>query len=175
MTDVKLERMNASHLPEILAIESAVFPTPWSRSMFEGELRRGREKNGFRSFSIVAVHDDEVLGYAIGWFLDDEVHLVNIAVKRVHQEHGIGSLLLGSVIEEACAEDKLIITLEVRASNVGAQEFYRRFMFRVIGVRRGYYSDNREDAVLMALDLEPIVRSKREQDEGGRGFGISKK
>jgi ribosomal-protein-alanine N-acetyltransferase len=166
MTDVKIEPMNMSHLPEILEIEETVFPSPWPRSMFEGEIRRGRKTVGLRSFSIVATRDDELIGYAIGWFLDDEVHLVNIAVKKGHQAHGIGSLLLGHVIEEACKTGKLIITLEVRASNEGAQEFYRRFMFRTIGVREGYYTDNCEDAVLMALDLAPIFR--------GRGFDPDK-
>lgn len=171
MSDITIESMNLSHVPEILEIEATVFPTPWSRSMFEGELRRATGRHGLRSYAIVALRDDEVVGYAIGWFLEREVHLVNIAVKKTCQEHGVGSLLLRSVIEKACAAGKVIITLEVRASNEGAQEFYRRFMFRVIGIRRGYYTDNLEDAVLMALDLDPIVR----KGQGRRGSDISKR
>ncbi|MEJ2722250.1 MAG: ribosomal protein S18-alanine N-acetyltransferase [bacterium] len=160
MTDVRIEMMNLEHLPAILEIEKTVFPTPWTRSMFESEIDRGRPTVGLRSFSIVALRADELVGYAIGWFLEDEVHLVNIAVKKSEQAHGVGSLLLGRVIEEACTSRRLIITLEVRASNDVAREFYRKFMFRVIGVRRGYYTDNREDAVLMALDLEPVIRRR---------------
>jgi ribosomal-protein-alanine N-acetyltransferase len=153
MTDITIEPMAESHLPEILEIEKAVFPAPWPRSMFEGELKRSDATRGLRSFSIVALRGGEVIGYAIGWFVQDEVHLVNIAVKKKHQTHGVGSLLLRRVIEEACTARKRFITLEVRASNVGAQEFYSRFMFRVVGIRQGYYSDNREDAVLMTLEL----------------------
>ncbi|UCH82708.1 MAG: ribosomal protein S18-alanine N-acetyltransferase [Candidatus Latescibacterota bacterium] len=169
MTDIKIEPMNQGHLPQILAIEKAVFPAPWPPSMFEGELKRRNTAWGLRSFSIVAVDGDEVIGYAIGWFLEDEVHLVNIAVKESHQAHGVGSLLLRRVIEEARDSGKRFITLEVRASNVGAQEFYTRFMFRIVGVRPGYYSDNREDAVLMTLDLEPVTRRRTNR----RRFDIS--
>jgi ribosomal protein S18 acetylase RimI-like enzyme len=123
MNDVKIEPMKLLHLPQIIEIERTVFSTPWPRMMFEVEIGQGRVGQGLRSFSIVALRDVEVIGYAIGWFLDQDVHLVNIAVKKVHQERGVGSLLLGSVIEEACVAGKLMITLEVRASNEGAQEF----------------------------------------------------
>ena len=70
-------------------------------------------------------------------------------------------LLLNHLIDEACRTGKIIITLEVRESNISAQAFYRGFLFRKIGVRRGYYSDNRENAVLMILDLNPIFERRR--------------
>jgi len=75
---------------------------------------------------------------------------------------------LSRLIEDALEREKAIITLEVRASNTAAQEFYRRFFFRAIGIRKGYYSDNREDALLMALDLASFSQ-RRHVSEGKSG------
>ena len=153
--------MEVGHLDEIISIEEAVFPTPWTRGMFEQEIARRHVVEGPGSYAVVAIGDGEVIAYSIAWLLFDEVHLVNIAVRSDHQERGIGTLLLNHLIDEACRTGKLIITLEVRESNIAAQAFYRGFMFREIGVRRGYYSDNRENAVLMILDLNPIIERRR--------------
>lgn len=161
MTDVDIQPMHISHLTEILEIEETVFTTPWTRRMFEHEIARGGGGEGPRSYAVVAVEGDRVVGYVIAWFLVDEVHLVNIAVRKAYQERGVGSFLLSHLIEKACVAGKIIITLEVRESNTSAQAFYRGFMFRKIGVRRGYYTDNREDAALMALDLSPIVERRK--------------
>jgi ribosomal-protein-alanine N-acetyltransferase len=153
--------MGADHVDEILAIEEVVFPTPWTRGMFEQEIARRDVRQGPGSYSVVAIHEREVAAYSMAWILLDEVHLVNIAVRPDFQESGIGTLLLNHLIDVACRTDKTIITLEVRESNTIAQAFYRGFLFREIGVRRGYYSDNRENAVLMVLDLSPIIERRR--------------
>jgi ribosomal-protein-alanine N-acetyltransferase len=136
MTDVKLKQMSESHLADVLAIERRVFDTPWTPEMFRQEIR-----GVFGSRATVALIDDWVVGYQIAWFIEDEVHLVNIAVEEGSRSRGIGALMLNQLIDEALSQDKHIITLEVRASNSGAQAFYRRFLFRTIGVRKGYYSD----------------------------------
>jgi len=153
--------MNSSHIEEILKIEQSVFPTPWTRLMFEQELARESILSGPGGYAVVAFREECVIGYSIAWFVVDEVHLVNVAVSGECQGQGIGSLLLNDLIDKACAEGKLIITLEVRKSNTGAQEFYRGFNFERIGVRPRYYSDNREDAVLMVLDLGPFLERRR--------------
>jgi len=160
MANVTLAPMNESHIDEILAIEDAVFDAPWTREMFRQEVR-----GVFGSYATVALHDGSVVGYQIAWFIEEEVHLVNIAVDNGHQASGIGALLLRHLIEEAISRHKAIITLEVRASNQTAQSFYHRFFFRTIGVRKGYYSDNREDALLMALDLTTFVHRRRALQE----------
>ena len=151
MSDVKLVPMTDRHLASMMAIERAVFETPWTAEMFRQELR-----GVFGSYAMVAVLDDCVVGYQIAWFIEDEAHLVNIAVDTPHQGKGIGARMLRRLIEEALGRRCTIITLEVRASNEAAQGFYRRFFFKTVGVRKGYYSDNREDALLMALDLKAL-------------------
>lgn len=151
MKNLKLAQMNESHIPGVLAIERRVFDTPWTQEMFVQEIR-----GVFGSYTTVALVDDRVIGYQIAWLIEDEVHLVNIAVDPSSQNHGVGTLLLNHLIEHARNQHKAFITLEVRASNAAAQAFYHRFMFHTIGVRRGYYSDNREDALLMVLDLSRL-------------------
>jgi ribosomal-protein-alanine N-acetyltransferase len=149
MNKIDIVPMALSHVPEILAIEQSVFPTPWTREMFRQEIRG---MLGSRPF--VALAQGRVIGYRVAWYIDEDVHLVNIAVDKRHQMSGVGSLILNHLIDEALAEEMRVITLEVRAGNTAAQAFYDRFHFRTIGVRKGYYTDNREDALLMALDLE---------------------
>lgn len=161
MADLVLEKMTARHVSDVLAIERRVFATPWSEEMFLHEVR-----GSFGSRAVVAKLTGRLVGYAIAWFIDDEVHLVNIAVDLPYQALGVGSTLLIDLIDEALASDKRIITLEVRESNVEAQGFYRGFFFQTIGVRKNYYSDNREDALLMVLDLRRFARRGKTGDGG---------
>lgn len=103
-----------------------------------------------------------ILGFVGIWFMADEAHLSNIAVRESHQQRGIGELLLISVIKLAIEQSARFITLEVRATNQTAQRLYRKCGFVEVGVRRGYYSDNKEDAVLMtaeAITSEGFLRS----------------
>ena len=103
-----------------------------------------------------------ILGFAGIWFMADEAHLSNIAVRQSRQRGGIGELLVISVIKLAIEQNASFVTLEVRATNEVAQHLYRKCGFVEVGVRRGYYSDNREDAVLMtaeAITSEGFLRS----------------
>jgi ribosomal-protein-alanine N-acetyltransferase len=161
MKEIRVQPMTVSHVGEILEIEKDLFPTPWTRRMFEEEITRGAPA----TYAVVATLSNDVVGYAIAWFILDEVHLVNIAVHTDWQKRGVGTFLLNHVIDGAKAAEAVIITLEVRRSNAIAQAFYHSFGFKEIGVRQGYYSDNREDAVLMAADLERIVE-RRKRDAG---------
>lgn len=153
MTDIKLVPMKEAHIGRIVDIERSVFTSPWSEEMFVQEVR-----GVFGSRAIVAVMDAVVVGYRIAWFIDREVHLVNIAVADSHQNRGVGTLMLTDLVGDALRANMKLITLEVRESNEAAQAFYRRFLFRTIGIRKGYYSDNREDALLMMLDLDDARR-----------------
>ena len=158
MDDIKFVSMSSSHIPQVLDIERLVFTGPWTEEMFRHEVR-----GIFGSRAEVAAVDSRVIGYCIAWFIEQEVHLVNIAVTPQYQNRGIGRALLTRLLEEAAARRKQTVTLEVRQSNAGAQAFYRRFLFQAIGVRKRYYSDNREDALLMTLNLEDLV------ERGGAG------
>ncbi|MBI4266994.1 MAG: ribosomal protein S18-alanine N-acetyltransferase [Chloroflexi bacterium] len=93
-----------------------------------------------------------VAGFAGIWVMTDESHLTNIAVRQSYQRQGIGEMLLISVIELSAKLNANIVTLEVRVSNAPAQELYRKYGFTNVGLRKGYYTDNREDALLMSTD-----------------------
>lgn len=153
---IRLEPMTEAHLTRVLEIESEVFSTPWTSEMFTQEV-----EGHLGSRPIVATLLGEVIGYAIAWFFDEDVHLVNIAVVRRLQSRGIGKLLVNDVVHESRKRGKEIITLEVRAGHAGVQVFYRTFGFRGIGLRKGYYSDDREDALLMILELDQQTPATR--------------
>jgi len=161
MTGLRLESMGASHVPEILEIEKVLFPTPWTEGMFEQELLAGPHPEGPGSYAVVAAEKGRVVGYTVAWFVDEGVHLMNIAVRKEFQRRGVGKRLMKHLINAALASGKLVIILEVRVSNAGAQAFYERFGFEKFGVRRGYYADNREDAVLMGLDLASVAARRK--------------
>jgi len=153
--------MEVEDIPQVLAIERDLFPVPWSEDAFLLEVTSPRISRSF-----VAEMEGKVVGYLVSWFVEDEVHLVNIAVARSHQRRGIGSALLGHLLSLALVEGQAFVTLEVRVSNRRAQRFYERFRFRSVALRKGYYTDNGEDALVMELDLEDYRRS-RDSGQGG--------
>jgi ribosomal-protein-alanine N-acetyltransferase len=93
-----------------------------------------------------------ITGFAGFWNMADEVHITSIATKEVFRRQGIGELLLQSVIDMANQRTARIVTLEVRVSNTAAQQLYTKYGFNQVGLRRGYYTNNREDAVIMSTD-----------------------
>jgi len=94
-----------------------------------------------------------ILGFVGLWLMVDEAHIINIAVRECHRGNGIGELLLISSIDLASQLKARVVTLEVRASNTVAQNLYSKYGFEKVGVRKGYYTDNREDAFIMTTDL----------------------
>jgi len=159
--------MESAHIAEILEIEKLLFPTPWTRTMFEQEVLGRPSPDGPGSYAVVATVDSRVVGYTVAWFIADGVHLMNIAVHREFHRQSIGKRLMNHLIDTAKAAGKRVILLEVRASNAAAHAFYRRFGFRSVGIRPGYYSDNREDAILMAVNLR-AQRKQRKREPGKR-------
>lgn len=136
-------------LDGVMAIEEVSFPTPWPRKLFEEEIDR------VFSDALVAVSEGagEVLGYAICWIVADEAHLLNIAVRPDARERGVGSGLLRNCIRRGARSGASRIHLEVRAGNRAALRMYERDGFAFEGVRRGYYTDTGEDAILLSRDL----------------------
>ena len=145
MVDVTLETMRHIHIPAVLEIEHESFTSPWTGEMFRQEV----EDNGL-SRSFVALDDGRVVAYFVAWFLNQEVHLLNIAVASSHRRRGIGRYLMRYLMDMAKRELKLLITLEVRESNAAAIELYRSFGFTRVGLRPHYYQDDKENALLMA-------------------------
>jgi [ribosomal protein S18]-alanine N-acetyltransferase len=141
---VDIRRLTLADLSDIERIEQRVYPTPWSRSMFAGELAKP-------SSICLGAFDDggRLAGYLIVSRYVDAWHVMNLAVDDVHRRGGIGSRLLGALFELTAADANRGYTLEVRTSNKGAIALYERCGFEPSGVRRGYYTDNREDALIM--------------------------
>lgn len=140
---VTVSPMRRRHLRAVLAIESQVYPRPWSARLFEDELERGG-----RAYLVARV-GPTVVGYAGVLMIADDGHVATVAVDPVWQRHGVGTRLLVELIRQAQLLGAGQLTLEVRMSNIRAQEIYRRFGFAPAGARKGYYSDNAEDALVM--------------------------
>jgi [ribosomal protein S18]-alanine N-acetyltransferase len=156
--NVELRRLDARDLDTVEAIERASYPTPWSRSMFAAELR----KPG--SIAIGAVGEEgELVGYAFVSRYVDAWHVMNVAVAPDFRRRGIATTLLERLFEVTEADPRRGYTLEVRVSNVEAIRLYERLGFEARGIRRGYYTDNREDALIMWRDSEPEESAPQEK------------
>lgn len=141
--------MEESDLPRILEIEQACFDSPWAPQSFVSELR---DNEYARYFCLE--HEGKIIGYMGLWFILEEGHITNVAIHPGYQGMGRGEFLMSSVIDLMVKEGMERMTLEVRVSNIPAQKLYERLGFATAGVRKGYYSDNREDALIMWLDIE---------------------
>ena len=141
-------------LDEILEIERDSYPTPWSPGLFRGEM--GNPRSRMLVGKAADAQGTMVAGYIVFWRVADEIHLHNIAVRRELRKGGIASRLLSKAISDSRPEGARWVTLEVRRSNLPAQKLYEKFGFSVTGVRRAYYSDTGEDALIMSADLERI-------------------
>jgi [ribosomal protein S18]-alanine N-acetyltransferase len=143
-----IRRLSLHDLDAIVGIENAVYPTPWSRSMFAGELAKPS------SFSIGAF--DSELGGLIAYLIVsryvDAWHIMNVAVHPQSRRQGVASRLLDELFDLTAGDPRRGYTLEVRVSNASAIALYERFGFEASGLRRGYYTDNREDALIMWKD-----------------------
>ncbi|HEU5206467.1 MAG TPA: ribosomal protein S18-alanine N-acetyltransferase [Gaiellaceae bacterium] len=150
---VELRRLEVQDLDVVEAIERESYPTPWSRSMFDAELRKPS------SLALGAFTEHDVLvGYAFVSRYVDAWHLMNVAVADAFRRRGIASALLERLFEVTGTDPRRGYTLEVRVSNTGAIRLYERLGFEARGIRRGYYTDNREDALIMWREPTPSER-----------------
>ena len=145
---MEVRRLSLQDLDPIVAIENAVYPTPWSRSMFAGELAKPS------SVSLGAFDGEAggLVAYLIVSRYVDAWHIMNVAVHPECRRQGVASRLLDELFELTAGDHRRGYTLEVRVSNVTAIALYERFGFEPSGIRRGYYTDNREDALIMWKD-----------------------
>jgi len=148
---VDFRRLELRDLNAIETIERASYPTPWSRSMFAGELA----KPSSISLGAFDPESDELLGYLIISRYVDAWHVMNLAVAPKYRRRHIAAGLLDRLFELTANEGRRGYTLEVRVSNDIAIKLYEQAGFKARGIRRGYYTDNREDALIMWRDPEP--------------------
>ena len=168
LEDLDIRRMREHDLDEVDRIERDLFSLPWSRASFLFEIADSKT-----SYAITATQNSNVVGYAVGWFVADELHIGNVAVARPSQGKGIGEALLENMLAEAEVRSTAYATLEVRVSNVRAIDLYRKHGFRGVAIRKRYYSDNGEDALVMMAEIDRDGRG-RQQDFGpdlGSDFG----
>ena len=128
----------------VMAVEHDSFLTPWSRSAFEEELAQNRLAR-----YIVAVENGEIVGYAGTWLVINEAHVTNVAVSGQRRREGIGRLLMQNLMELARDNDMESMTLEVRVSNAAARHLYEQLGFVEAGIRKNYYSETKEDALIL--------------------------
>ena len=148
---IQIRRLELRDLGQIEEIEQRSYPTPWSRSMFAGEIAKP-------SSVCLGAFDSEngaLAGYLIVSRYVDAWHVMNIAVAPDYRRHGIARRLLNELFEVTVDDGQRGYTLEVRVSNADAIRLYEQMGFRGRGVRRGYYTDNREDALIMWRDPAP--------------------
>ena len=144
--DIRL--LDLADLDAIEAIEQRAYPTPWSRSMFASELAKPT------SICLGAYDGPELVGYVVNSRYVDAWHVMNVAVDPDRHRRGVATALLERLFELTADDERRGYTLEVRVSNEGAIRLYERLGFEARGIRRGYYTDNREDALIMWRDAK---------------------
>lgn len=152
MHRVQFRRMTLHDISGVLEVEHVSFTLPWTRDAFFNEITN----NMFAKYMVMTV-GERIIGYAGMWTVLNEAHITNIAVHPEYRGKRLGERLFRELVLLARSQHMERMTLEVRVSNHIAQRLYTKFGFISLGVRRGYYSDNQEDALIMWSDLEPTT------------------
>ena len=152
---VLVEPMRVQDISYIELLEQACFPSPWSGDTYRNELAHNRLSSYWVLRPAPGEADElpPILAYGGYWLMGQEAHIVTIATHPNYRRRGFGRRLLQEMIERAHAAGAIEITLEVRVGNHTAQEMYKKMGFLAVGVRKKYYHDNGEDALLMTLFL----------------------
>jgi ribosomal-protein-alanine N-acetyltransferase len=145
--EIEVTRMRRRHLKGVMAIERQVYPRPWSPNLFLSEMSELRNRT-----YLVAKIGKDVVGYGGIMCYGEEAHVTTIAVDPQHHRKKIGTRLLYDLAQEAIRLGAQATSLEVRVSNWGAQRLYSQFGFRPLGIRKNYYQETGEDAVVMWAD-----------------------
>jgi ribosomal-protein-alanine N-acetyltransferase len=184
-----IEAMQPAHIPAVMEIEREAFTLPWPERAYRHEVTQ----NEFAHYYVLCpqsiTHSPPpmsawqrlwqtmrrqqttgpgvIVGYGGFWLMYDEAHISTLAVRAEYQRQGLGELMLVVLLEEARRLDALRVTLEVRVSNTAAQALYAKYGFEQVGCRKGYYNDNREDALILTtpelalLAYQNLVENRR--------------
>ncbi|MCH5286881.1 MAG: ribosomal protein S18-alanine N-acetyltransferase [Christensenellaceae bacterium] len=158
-SEAVIRRMTDADVDAVAAVEAATFPTPWSRDAFASEMRNAAARY------LVAEVGGRVVGFAGAWIILDESHVTNIAVLKDHRGQGLGRALTAGLMQYLSNLGAAYVTLEVRRSNIIAQTLYESLGFIRLGVRKRYYEDNGEDALIMVCDHMPPADPDFEEAE----------
>ncbi|MGI5854083.1 MAG: ribosomal protein S18-alanine N-acetyltransferase [Bacillota bacterium] len=154
MEPISIRKMGLDDLDRVMEIEHKSYTLPWSYTSYVYELVENS-----RALYIVAQLGTEVVGYCGMWIIFDEGHITTIAVDPAHRRKGIGRRLIEALMEMGATQGVKRFTLEVRVSNLNAQSLYKAMGFQSVGIRKGYYSDNGEDAYIMWCEPADEVSS----------------
>ena len=164
-----LEPMNEADVPAVQVIEREIFSTPWPRNAYFRELASRHSAHYItlkrEGESGVAPPTGDIVGYAGMWRMYDEAHVTTIGVRQDLQHQGYGRILFAALVQAAYDMGAKWVTLEVRTSNDNAMRMYENFSFKVIGRRKGYYTDNGEDAIVMWSDSIYAPRFRKAFEE----------
>lgn len=150
MSDTVIRRMTLNDVDAVHFIEAATFARPWTRQDFVKEMTT----NACARY-LVAEKDGAVIGYAGAWIVLDEAHVTNVAVAKDHRGQGVGRQLTAALMQYASNLGVVYATLEVRKSNEAAKCLYQSIGFEYVGMRKRYYEDNGEDALLYCCQHMP--------------------
>lgn len=148
--NIIIEEMKSSDIDGVFEVEKSCFEDYWSKDAFKKELANDVARY------LVAKLDGKVVGYVGIWFVLDEGHITNVAVHENYRGKKIGDKLVKALVELSKLNNIVSMTLEVRASNMVAQSLYRKYGFKMAGIRKEYYSNNKEDAIIMWNDIKEV-------------------
>ncbi len=143
---ITIERMQSDDVEKVAELDRECFPTPWSASAYATEVRNPS------AYYVVARADGEIIGYAGMWLIMDEAHITTLGVDPDYRGKKVGERILVHLLDEAIQRGAQRATLEVREHNTAAQRLYDKYAFHTVAVRKAYYTDNREDALVMWID-----------------------
>jgi ribosomal-protein-alanine N-acetyltransferase len=160
--------MKVEDIDKVMAVEQASFSTPWSADAFLNEVI-----NNHFAYYIVAEVEKRIVGYCGVWVIIDEAHITNVAVLPDYRGKKIGEQLLINMINLSMMYGAKKMTLEVRVSNHVAQALYKKLGFEEHGIRKGYYTDNHEDAIIMWVNFNETENESENKAQNNSGHGTT--
>lgn len=152
MTTISIELMKLEDVPAVMEVDTGSFPAPWTKEIYEQELI----ENDFAHYFVMKTEDGIIIGYVGLWIIFDDAQITNIAVHQQYRGKKIGEKLFGFALAYAFQRGAQKLSLEVRPSNTVAKNMYRKFGLQEGGVRKNYYPDNGEDALVMWVNLTEV-------------------
>jgi ribosomal-protein-alanine N-acetyltransferase len=147
-TELRFRKIEPDDLDQLLEIEMEAFPEPWTRGMFSQEVSSPMSR------FYVALLDDALVGYGGFWRVVDEAHITSVTVRKEYRGRGYGRAIADFIVRDAAREGLVRATLEVRVTNIIAQNLYTSLGFEKTGMRKGYYRKTNEDAIVMTRKLD---------------------
>ncbi|WP_277585081.1 ribosomal protein S18-alanine N-acetyltransferase [Psychrobacillus antarcticus] len=149
-TNITYRKMTLDDIDQVLLIEQEAFDTPWTREAFEHEMTT----NLYSHYLVAETEDKDIIGYCGMWVVIDESHITNVAVAEQMRGNKIGEGLMREAIRVVTEQNVVLMTLEVRVTNDVAKNLYHKLNFQDGGIRKNYYSDTGEDALVMWVEFK---------------------